>query len=70
MKKEKDIVKVTCYYKTEEYERTEAINKFRECVLCSEGSEQSRYSKILGELLSGYKECSDEEFSGYKIIRY
>lgn len=57
----KDLVKIKCYDKISVMDRSEAIKKFSRCVLCSEGSEQSRYAEILSQLLSGYKYCYDEE---------
>lgn len=59
----KDIVKVTCYGTTKEYERKEAIKRFLEGMMCSEGSERERYTNIYLGLLQGLKEVSDgEEF--------
>ena len=55
-----DMVKVTCYGTTEIMTRADAIREFREGVMCSEGSEQSRYANILVGLLSGETEVSDE----------
>ena len=40
--------------------REDAIMFFKECVMCSEGSEQSRYVSILMQLMNGDKYCSDE----------
>ena len=40
--------------------RKDAIKFFKECVMCSEGSEQSRYVSILMQLMNGDKYCSDE----------
>ena len=57
----KDIVTITCYGSTKQMNRAEAISKYSECVMCSEGSEQSRYANILAELLHGYKVCTDGE---------
>ena len=56
----KDIVTITCYNKTSQMERKQAIEFYTSCVLCSEGSERERYSKILAELIDNYKICSDE----------
>ena len=55
-----DIVTITCYGKTEQLERDVAIKTYLKAMVCSEGSERERYSKILGELMSGQKVCSDE----------
>ena len=56
----KDIVTITCYNKTSQMERKQAIEFYTSCVLCSEGSERERYAKILAELIDNYKVCSDE----------
>ena len=56
----KDIVTITCYNKTSQMERKQAIEFYISCVLCSEGSERERYAKILAELIDNYKVCSDE----------
>lgn len=55
-----DLVRVTCYGKTEELTRNEATEKYLEAMLWSEGSESERYSIILGGLLSGLSDVSDE----------
>lgn len=55
-----DTVKVTCYGKTETLKRNEALNKYSEAMMWSDGSELQRYAKIVEELLSGCVECSDE----------
>lgn len=57
----KDIVTITCYDSTEQMDREDAIRKYSECVMCSDGSEQRRYANILAELLHGYKVCTDGE---------
>lgn len=54
----KDIVTITCYGKTKEYERQEAIIYFLQCMMCSEGAEQSRYTNIYLKLISGFKEIN------------
>lgn len=53
-------VTITCYGKTRQMERKKAVEFYTTCILCSEGSERERYSKILAELLAGYRYCSDE----------
>jgi hypothetical protein len=59
----KDIVKVTCYGTTKEYERQDAIKKFLEGMMFCEGSERERYVNIYLGLMKGCKEVSDvEEF--------
>lgn len=57
--KKKDIVKVTCYNQTKEWERSEAIAFFLEGMMSCEGAERERYTDIYIQLLGGYKECSD-----------
>ena len=57
---DKDIVTITCYNKTSQMERKQAIEFYTSCILCSEGSERERYAKILAELIDNYKVCSDE----------
>lgn len=59
MKKDKDMVKVVCYGSAKMYERQKAIEEFLDAIACSEGSEQSRYCRILSQLRSGKKEVSD-----------
>lgn len=55
----KDIVTITCYNKTSQMERKQAVEFYTSCVLCSEGSERERYGKILAELQAGYMLCTD-----------
>ena len=55
----KDMVKITCYYTTEEMERKEAIEKYGLAMSCSEGSEQERYATVMAGLLSGLTEVDD-----------
>lgn len=40
--------------------RKDAINFFKECIIGSEGSEQSRYISVLMQLMNGDKYCSDK----------
>ena len=62
-----DTVRTICYGKRDVWnERADAIRFFTEGVLISEGSEQSRYAKILAELNAGYNVCSDED--NYKTV--
>lgn len=58
--KNKDIVTITCYGKTEHMEREKAIVFYLEGMMCSEGSEQNRYANILAGLMSGLTVCTDE----------
>lgn len=57
-------VRTVCYGKTEEwYSREEAEQFFLRAIAGSEGSEQSRYTKIYTELKMGLELCTDgEEF--------
>lgn len=58
--KEADMVKITCYNKTEMMERQEAIRFYRECADNSEGSERERYVTILFGLMDGLNEVGDD----------
>lgn len=56
--------KVVCrtYNKDQEFKtHKDAIKFFKECVMGSEGSEQSRYVTVLMQLMDGKTFCSDEE---------
>lgn len=55
-----DKVTVTCYNKTKEYTRGEAIEFFADCMVYSEGSEFVRYAAIMSQLMEGKSNCSDE----------
>lgn len=52
-------VKVTCYNQTETMTRGEAIDEYYEGMMCCDGSERERYTKIYYELMEGYTEVSD-----------
>lgn len=54
------MVKITCYDETETLPYDKALQKYTEAMLWSDGSERERYAQIVGELLSGCTECSDE----------
>ena len=54
-----DIVNVTCYGRTETLTRNEALTKYVEAMLWSDGSEKERYANIVGELYAGYTDVSD-----------
>ena len=56
----KDIVEVHCYYEDEFVERENAKKFYLEGMMCSEGSENARYSKIYCELCDNCLHCSDE----------
>ena len=55
-----DLVVVTCYGKTKQWDRRAAMDFFEEGILCCEGSERDRYVNIYFQLKSGAKEASDE----------
>ena len=57
--KKSDIVTVTCYRQTETMTRGEAIAKFFEGMLCSEGAEHERYESIYFQLQAGAVRVSD-----------
>lgn len=62
VEEKKEKIVVMNYGKEYVYDdREKAIKFYQEAVMCSEGSEQSRYSTILCQLLSGCTHCSDEE---------
>ena len=54
-------VTVTCYRQTETMTRQEAIDEYYEGMLCCEGSEGERYTKIYFQLMEGYTNVSDED---------
>ena len=57
-----DSVKVTCYGSTETWDsRKDAMEFYLRAMASSEGSEQSRYTKVYTELAMGLSDCTDEE---------
>ena len=52
-------VSVTCYNMTETLTRRAALEKYRDCMRNSEGSEHERYETIFFQLLEGAMEASD-----------
>ena len=58
----KDMVKVTCYGKTEMMTREDAIKEFFEGMMCCEGSERDRYTNIYCQLMEGLDEVCDEVY--------
>lgn len=57
-----DSVKVTCYGSTETWDsRKDAMEFYLRAMAASEGSEQSRYTKVYTELAMGLPDCTDEE---------
>ena len=63
-------IKTVCYGKLKEFKSVkEAKDFYLECMMCSEGSEQSRYVQIYTQLCNGLTYCSDEEYD-YDNLRY
>lgn len=57
----KEEITIVCYGKATKWsDRKLAIQEYTTAVLCSEGSECERYSKILAELIDNRMYCSDE----------
>lgn len=61
MSNKRDLVKITCYGETEIMEREKAKAFYFDCMIHSEGAEQSRYVAIYTQLSLGYTECTDEK---------
>ena len=60
-KEEKDdLVSITCYNDTKKMKRSEAIKRFEEYILYSEGSERDRYVSVVAGLKAGKKTVDDE----------
>ena len=55
-----DVVTIKCGGKTEKMKRKDAEKLYLEAMMCSEGSEQSRYVQIYAQLVSGEDYCFDE----------
>lgn len=53
-------VKITCYRQTETMVRKKAIDEYYEGMVCCDGSEAERYTRIYCQLMEGRMECSDE----------
>ena len=56
-----DVVTITCYGKTEQMTRVEAIDKYSYYAEEVEGNEQRRYLNIVGGLEEGLFEVQDFE---------
>lgn len=56
---EKDMVEIHCYGSKKVMERGAAIEEFTVAACCCEGSEQSRYCRIVSDLRCGKKIASD-----------
>lgn len=55
------MVRVICYNRAKDWmNREDAIVFYSEAVLGCDGSEKARYATILGKLLAGCMECSDD----------
>ena len=54
-----DLVKITCYGKTETMTRSKAKSFYLDCMMNSEGSERDRYVSIYTQLMRGCTECYD-----------
>lgn len=54
-----ETVSVTCYGKTREMKRGDAIEHYYDGMCCSEGSEHERYERIFFQLLDGFFVCTD-----------
>ena len=60
--KKLDSVVTVCYKTRNDWdERSKAIRFFKEAFECSEGAEQSRYSRILVQLYDGKTYCTDDD---------
>ena len=62
MKKSMDLVTVICYGQKEVMSRSAAIKKYKEGMMCCEGSERERYTNIYLQLIDGQKNCSDHVY--------
>lgn len=54
-----ETVTITCYNKTEEMKRKDAIDFYLEGMMACEGSEAERYTNIYLQLLEGEIVCND-----------
>ena len=59
MAKKKDMVTITCYGREETLPRSAAIKKYKEGMMCCEGSERERYTNIYLQLIEGQTKCTD-----------
>ena len=59
-RKKHDMVIVTCYNQDEYLPRKEAMAKYMDCMMHSEGAEHERYETIYFQLAAGQTEVSDE----------
>lgn len=56
-----DIVKVTCYGRTETMARSKALEKYFEGMMMCDGSEKERYTNIYCQLQQGLTNVTDTE---------
>lgn len=54
-----ELVIIHCYNDTITMSRKRALDKFLECMMCSEGAERDRYVNIYTSLMCGDKEVWD-----------
>ena len=66
------MITVKCYGSTRQFETKEqAIARYYNCLLNSDGSEQRTYADILRQIESGCTYCTDEDSPfGGRVIRY
>lgn len=55
-----ETVTITCYGKTEQRKRGEAMDFYLEGARCCDGCEAERYFNIYCDLIDGLMVCSDE----------
>lgn len=54
-----DLVTITCYNKTRQMSRQDAMRFYFEGMMSCEGAEQERYANIYTQLRLGQKVCKD-----------
>lgn len=55
-------IRCSCYDEIKEFDDKEkALKFFLDCMNCSEGSEQNRYTQIFLQLCEGHTFCSDDD---------
>ena len=59
MAKKTDNVTVVCYGKTYKGKREALMRKYKEGMMCCDGSERERYTSIFCGLSEGYKHVDD-----------
>ena len=64
------MIQTTCYGQVEYWKnREDALARFKECMMCSEGAEHMRYFKIWCELDAGWNYATDEEWATFNGLR-